>query len=238
MRRRQGLGLPRIRSGAVALAVGLIACSFVFALTKESIGGLLLLTPSLVFGRWMLWQPLSYALIETTPVGVLFGALIIWSIGAALEQSWGMRKMVWFGLGTTVVAGILTSLLGLLVPSVGAHSYGGGTVLSTVLWVSYGLAFSSRQINFWGLPVTGNVFALIGLGFLLLTAAFYGWRLVVPDAFGVLLAFMYLRVASPGDWWLRFSGWRLQRQLRSRSKHLSVISGQRNMPKDSDRYLH
>ena len=100
----------------------------------------------------------------------------------------------------------------------------------------YGLSFGRRQTNFWGLPVSGNVFALIGVGFVFLSGAFSSFLLVVPSAVALLLTWAYLRIGGPSDWLLRLQGWRLQRQLRSRSKHLSVVSPERNTPRDSDRF--
>ncbi len=44
--------------------------------------------------------------------------------------------------------------------------------MGRALWVAYGLSFGRRQTNFWGLPVSGNVFALIGVGFVFLNGAF------------------------------------------------------------------
>jgi predicted exporter len=81
------------------------------------------------------------------------------------------------------------------------------------------------------------VFALIGVGFVFLSGAFSSFLVVVPSAMALLLTWAYLRVGGPSDWLLRLQSWRLQRQLRSRSKHLSVVSPERNTPRDSDRFL-
>jgi membrane associated rhomboid family serine protease len=210
--------------------------SVIFALTREGLGALLLLVPGEVL-RGLVWQPLTYGFVESSPMGVIFGALILWQLGGALEQSWGTRRMGLFAVGTTVAAGLLTVLLALGVPALRAIPFPGGFVMGSALWVAYGLSFGRRQTNFWGLPVSGNVFALIGVGFVFLSGAFSSFLLVVPSAMALLLTWAYLRVGGPSDWLLRLQSWRLQRQLRSRSKHLSVVSPERNTPKDSDRFL-
>ena len=111
--------------------------------------------------------------------------------------------------------------------------------MATAIWVLYGLSHGRRQINFWGMPVTGNVFALIGIGFVLLRALFiHDVRPVLPELFGVALAAGYFRLGSPRLWLLRIQSWRFQRQLKARSKHLRVIAKDRNTSRDSDRYLH
>jgi membrane associated rhomboid family serine protease len=228
--------LPGLKGAASWLAVALVVGSVVFALTREGIGELLRLVPGLVLHGY-LWQPLSYAFIETSPMGVIFGALILWQLGGALEQTWGTRRMTAFALGTTVLAGAVTVLLALVIHALRPIPFSGGFVMGSSLWVAYGLSFGRQQTNFWGLPVSGNVFALIGVGFVFLNGAFSSFLLVIPEAVALLLTWAYLRLGGPSDWMLRVQGWRLQRQLRSRSKHLTLVSPDRNTPRDSDRFI-
>jgi hypothetical protein len=142
-------------------------------------------------------------------------------------------------LGCTVLAGILTVIAAIPITSLRGELYPGAWVMGTAIWVLYGLSHGQRQINFWGIPVSGNVFALIGIGFVVLRALFmHDLRPVLPEMFGIALAAGYLRLGSPRLWLLRFQSWRFQRQLRSRSKHLRVIAKDRNTSRDSDRYLH
>jgi len=231
-------GFPAIRSAGAFLAVGLVAGSVLYAMTQRSIGEWLILEPGLVFRSFALWQPFTYVFVETSPMGVIFGALIAWSIGGALEQTWGARRMVAFALGVTVLSALLTLALAYPVGGLWAKAFAGGTVMTSALWVAYGLSFGSRQTNFWGMPVTGNVLALIGVGFVFLNGAFGSWLAIIPEVFGLGLTFIYVKVGTPRLLWLRISSWRLQRQLKSRSKHLTLISDERNTPRDSDRYLH
>jgi membrane associated rhomboid family serine protease len=237
-RRNFGSNLPTIRSAAVRLALALVAGSLVYALFHKSYGGALLLAPADVVGRLWLWQPLTYAFVETSPISVVFGALVLWQAGGALEQSWGSRRLVTFAIGTTVLAGFLTVALSFLIGALELVNYGGGWVMSLAVWVAFGLSLGKVGTNFWGIPVSGNVLALIGAGFLFFEGAFYGWLLVVPAALAVLLTAGYVRVGGPGMWWLRLQSWRLQRRLRGRSKHLKVVAPDRNTPGSSDRYLH
>ena len=110
--------------------------------------------------------------------------------------------------------------------------------MGSALWVAYGLSFAGAEVNFWGIPLTGNSFALVGVGFVVLQAAFSSWVSVVPDAFALALTFGYMRGGSPHVLVLRFQHWRLQRQLKGRAKHLKLVAKDRNMPRDSDRFLH
>jgi len=228
--------LPGLQGAASWLAVALVVGSVVFALTRGGIGELLRLVPGLVL-RGYAWQPLSYAFVENSPMGVIFGALILWQLGGALEQTWGTRRMAAFAVGTTFLAGVGTVLLALVVRELVAIPFTGGWVMGSSLWVAYGLSFGRRQTNFWGLPVSGNVFALIGVGFVFLNGAFSSFLLVIPEAVALLLTWAYLRLGGPPSWFLRLQSWRLQRQLRTRSKHLTLVSPDRNTPRDSDRFI-
>lgn len=231
--RRFSLGLPPIRTVPAKLAVALVVGSLLNAFLPLS------LRPGDVLSKLTLWQLFTYAFVETTAMGVIFGALILWSIGGSLEQTWGTRRLLTFSLGVTVISALLTVALAPFVPLVSAMAFGGGTVMTSALWVAYGLSWGTRQTNFWGMPVTGNVLALIGVGFVVLNAAFSSIWVVIPSAFGIAMTFAFVKFNFPGGTWERFNSWRLRRQLDKRRNHLNVVSGdKRNMPNDSDRFLH
>ncbi len=233
-----GFGFPSVRSIATRLAIGLVALSLVAAVLLRSAGFSLYLIPGDVFRGLAVWQPITFLLLETTPLGVIFGALILWSIGGALESSWGSRRLLAFTVGITLVSGLLTLALAAAVPGLQMQLYAGGMVMSSAVWVAYGLAIGRGQVSFWGLPVTGHVFAGIAVLFVALNAAMGGGAAVIPEVFGLAMTFGYMKLGSPRFLWLKFQSWRLGRQLKSRSKHLRVIDDGRNMPRDSDRYLH
>jgi membrane associated rhomboid family serine protease len=238
MRRSRGVRMDwlRVRSLSAKLAIGLIAGSALFFLTRSD---LLVLIPGLVLERGAIWELLTYAFVASDPLGVIFGALVVWSIGSALEASWGPKRLLWVVLGCTVLAAVLTVLTALPVSNIRSIRYSGAWVMGTIIWVGYGLSYGRGRTNFWGIPVTGNVFALIGIGFVLLQALFIHDLLpLLPEVFGIALVAGYLKLGSPRLWLLRFQSWRFQRQFRARSKHLRVITKDRNTSRDSDRYLH
>jgi membrane associated rhomboid family serine protease len=231
-------GFPPVRTAAARLAIAIVASSILAALLEQATGLSLRLIPEMVLRGWV-WQPLTYIPVEFSPGGIIFGALIVWSFGGSLESTWGSRRLLLFSLGVTFVAGLLTLALSLAVPSLRGVGYAGGGVMAGIIWVGYGLSFGRMQTNFWGMPVTGNLLALMGVGFVVLNAVFGGWRAVVPEAFGLLLTFLYLRVGTPRLLWLRIQSWRLRRQLKGRSRHLTVVKGEgERPPSGSDRYLH
>lgn len=237
MARRSGFKLAWMRfdTAASKLALALVAGSVLVALTHQTA---LLLIPGEFIHSLFLWQPLTYGFIATDPMGVIFGALILWQIGSAMESSWGSRRLLAFSIGLPAIAGLLTVALSFAITGMKGFPFPGGWVAATALWIAYGLSYGPSQTNFWGMPVTGYTFALIGAGFVLLSGAFYGWAGVIPDLIGCALAVAYVKGASPRLLWLRFSSWRLHRQLRGRSKHLKVVSKDRNIGGGSDSYLH
>lgn len=232
---RVQVNLPSFKSAAAVLAVALVAASVVAAIFK--LAPLVALQPGAVFAG-LVWLPFTYGFIESSPLGVIFGAVILWSIGGALEYAWGRRRLATFAVGVTVLAGLATVLLSLVWPALQVARYAGGGTMAGAVWVAYGLANGSRPMNFWGLGVTGNIFALIGAGFVFLNAAFVGLSAVVPDAFALLFTFLASRGVSPGRLWERLRSWQLERTLKRRSSQLRVVSDDRNMPRDSDRFLH
>lgn len=240
--RPQRYGRPSFSPGAwnvsTKLAIALIVGSILAWALKGSVGGLLYLTPAWVVGHLSLWQVVTYAFVDAGPFALLFDALILWQIGGALEATWGARRVVAYSIGMAVAAGVVTVLISLGLPSLAFGQFAGGTVAALALWVAYGWSMGRTQTNFWGIPVSGNWLAGIGVLFVVIEAAFSGWRGAVPEILGVLFTFVAIKWTSPRHLWLRFQSWRLQRQLRGRSRHLRIISKDRNTPTDSDRYLH
>ena len=229
--------MPAIRSAAGAMAIAMIITSVVVAVGKPLLGFVALVPSAVLHG--FVWELLTYGLVEISPMGVIFGAIILWNLGGVLELSWGRKRFLWFSFAIVVLSGVATVLLSLVVPAIVQQAYPGAMVLTGSLWVAYGLQIGRGQTNFWGLAVTGNVLALIGAGFVFLNAAFVGLSYVIPEAFGLFFTFLYIRGAQPSLLWLRFRSWQLDRDLKKRSAHLRGIDGgKRNVGGDSDKYLH
>ncbi|MEW6432948.1 MAG: DUF1751 domain-containing protein [Myxococcota bacterium] len=229
--------MPPMGSAATVMAVTLIAASVVVAIFKP-LAIYAYLVPEEIFSHFFLWQLITYGFVEATPLGVIFGGLIVWSIGGALETMWGRARFLRFSFGILVAAGVATILLAWALPSLVARGYPGGSVLTGALWVGYGLHIGRSQANFWGLPMTGNMLALLGAGFVFLNAAFGGLHMVIPEAFALLFTWMVMRLGGPGDLLTRLRSWQLERDLKKRSAHLRRLDGGRSSGRGSDKYLH
>lgn len=203
------------------------------------LGGFLLLTPDAVLSRFFLWQLATWGLVGTTAGSTIFGGLIIWSIGGSLESLWGRKRLGRFCLGVTVVSGLLATLLSLPSSALRLQTFVAGSALPAALWVAYGLTLGRQMTNFWGMPVSGNVLAGIGAGFVLLSLAFSmgGWWQFVPEVLALALTYLSSRVES-GSLWTRFRAWQFERDLKKRSAHLQSLDGGKKQPRGSDKYLH
>ncbi|MCP3101162.1 rhomboid family intramembrane serine protease [Myxococcus sp. K15C18031901] len=229
---RGGGGLPGLETMAAKLTVALVAGSLLYLATAKGQGGLLLLWPGSVFGQLFLWQPISYVFVESQPFSILFAGLLLWSVGGWLEGAWGPKRLLLVALGVPALAGYILGVAGLFLPLPGG--YQGGWVMGSVLWVAYGLTIGQGQTNFWGIPLSGNAFAAIGGLFVLMRVLSGGLISQLPDVLSLLLVVLYLKGGSPRRLLLHFQHWRLQRQLRERSKHLHVVPKDRP---DRDQFL-
>lgn len=230
--------MPPITSTGAKLALAIVAGSVLTALLKAFVAPWLMLVPGMVFERYAFWQPLSYIFVAASPMGVIFGALIVWSVGSSLEHVLGTKRLLWFSLAVPALAAVGTLAIAIPFTRLSAAAYSGAEVLTSAYWVGWGLYCGQRQTNFWGLPLSGNMFALVGVGFVFLNGAFGSWASVIPEALALAFTAIYFKVGSPAALITRFNSWRLQRELKQRSARLKVVSGDRNTSSGSDRYLH
>ena len=194
------------------------------------------LVPIAVVQRLWLWQPLTYAFVETSPLGVIFGALILWQLGGPRWSRPGAaRRMALFAVGTTVTAGVLHRGAGSLVPPPAAGArYAGGTVMASVALGGLRPELGPPPDELLGPRHLGERLRPDRGGLRLpqrrVRRLLASW---CPPPLGLLLTW-----AIPQDWRAGglaapTPGWRLQRQLRSRAKHLKLVSPERNTPGDS-----
>jgi hypothetical protein len=229
----------RSQSAGVVLAVALVAGFVLDQLLSRAAGGnVLALSTGAVRGGWA-WQPFTFVVLENNPFAVLLGALVAWSMGRVLEMTWGTRRVVLFALGVTALSGVLTVAASLAWRGLDRWAYHGGGVLTSVLWLAYGWSWGRRQTNFWGLPLSGNMLAGIGLLFVALNILqAFSVAPFLPHVLAAGLTWLYVRYGSPLSWWDRLRAWQLQRRLRARSSHLHVVGRDRSAGSGSDRYLH
>ncbi len=226
--------MPRFQSISAVLAVVLVVTSVVASFGRVT--PYVALVPSAVVHSFFFWELLTYAFVASGTMGVIFGALILWSIGGALEAVWSRGRFIRFVLGISIASAVATVALSYVLPLPAVFL--GGSTLTGALWVAYGLTIGRGMTNFWGLPVTGNNLALAGAGFVGLNAVFVGWQYVVPDAFALLFTFLLMRSRGLSNLIASARLWQRERAFKRRASHLKSLDGGRNVGGGSDKFLH
>jgi hypothetical protein len=186
------------RGGSFSSGGGSVATRLAIALLVGSIGTMLfgafwmLLTPASVLAG-AIWQPVTYAFVETSPLALVMGAAVLVTIGGELESRWGPRLLVRFLLGVTIISGFATTLVALAIPYLRYAYFAGGGVMSAAAWTAYGWTLGRARANFMGIIVTGDQLALIGIGFVAIEAAYSGLAGVIPEAIAIFLTWVYVR---------------------------------------------
>lgn len=240
MNNRAFLPSLSFHTSAHQIAVAMIALSVINALIGSTA---LLLIPYATVNNFELWRPFTALLIAVNPVEIILGGLIIYSIGGALEQSWGKRRFLMVSLGIPLLGELAAVIACTVLPVTPQIAYHGASIIISTIWIAYGLraAFSGQLLNFWGSPLKGETFALIGLGFVVLNGVFAGIMVVLPDLFAA--AFTYLYMYRRGTLnlaeirrriELAYYNWKLKR-LKKKSG-LRVVKGSREDDDSKPRY--
>jgi len=147
-------------------------------------------TPSVLVGQ--LWRLVTWSFVEFNPLGLIFGCLALMVFGRDLADAWGPRRFFVTCLVVAVVTGLLTTVVGVLVPSFRIPHY---TVwpLVEALIIAWASLFPSRQMLFYFvLPLGGRNLILATLGITLVFAMLASFAAFVPHfiAEGLMLAYM------------------------------------------------
>ena len=227
-------------STAHRLAIAIIALSVIHGLIGAPT---LLLIPYATLNGLEIWRPFTALLVAIAPMEVIFGALIVYSIGGALEQGWGSRRFLVVALGIPFLAEMATLATYLILPLTSQVAYHGASMVLSTIWIAYGLraAFSRQLLNFWGTPIKGETFALIGVGFVALYAIYGGVLMMLPDLFAAAFTYIYMyRRGSLNFSELRrktelaYYNWKLKRLKKKSGLH--VVKGSRDDNDSSTKY--
>jgi membrane associated rhomboid family serine protease len=229
-------------SKAHLIAIALVVASVVEGLLEQTGSLPLRFSPIRTLFYFELWRPFTSLFVAISPMEVIFGALIIYSVGGMLESRWSSKRFLVVALGIPLIAQVVVLLATLASPSLfESYAYASSRQIVTTLWIIFGLMahFSHEMLNFWGTPVRGRTFALIGVGFVVLSAVFGGLMPVLPDLITVGLCYLYMyrhrifRVKNQFE--LNYYEWKLKKL--KKQTNLRVIEGSRskqNVDKDDD----
>jgi membrane associated rhomboid family serine protease len=112
-------------------------------------------------GRFLPWQPLTYAFLHGSMLHLFFNMLGLWMFGTELERLWGQRRYLQFLLAGVLAAAaaqlLVTWLTDSPVPTVGAS---GGLF---ALLLAFGMLFPNRVIMplFPPIPMKARTFVIV-----------------------------------------------------------------------------
>jgi membrane associated rhomboid family serine protease len=194
---------------------------------------LLGLQPAAVFGKFALWQPISYMFMHGGIGHILFNMLTLWMIGVELERTWGTKYFAQFYFAAGIGAGITQIVLGLVPSPIADQFYYQSTIGASGanfgLLLAYAMYFPHRTIYMYLLfPLQARYFVMILGGITLLLAVSGEGRGVAHTAHlgGLVAGYLYLksgRFHPVSELKYRFLKWRINRMRRK----FDVLSGGR-----------
>jgi membrane associated rhomboid family serine protease len=200
--------------------------------------GLLVFFPAALLHRP--WTPLTYTFFfDRDPMGLLFGLLGLWLIGAALEEQWGTRRFVTFYFVTSAVAALATAALAIVMPSLREFPYFGNWSALEGLMGAFAVLLPDAQIFLIFIPVQARWMLPISAGITVLFMIMVSWQAYLPQLLGLGAGVLFAGGVAPQGLLLRMRVWWIDRRLR-RSK-LRVVRGEEGPVsggRGSDKYLH
>lgn len=200
------------------------------------------LVPARLISDFWIWQPFSYMFLHQYSVfHIVFNMLMLWFLGAELEQRWGGRFFFIYYMVCGVGAGILYTI-GLVIyylasgnpgplaaPVIGAS----GAVFG--LFLAYGMIFGERVIYFMMLfPMRAKYFVMILAGIEVLTLLNSGFSSNVANLAhlgGLVVGFLFL------IFWARYKGRRVRTKTRKHGRKLKlVVDNEREEETDGPKY--
>lgn len=188
-----------------------------------------------------LWRLVSWPFVQDQPLTLLFGGLMLYSFGNQLAYDWGEGRFLWTFVLLTVGAAILTVALAFVWTPLMAFGHVGMWPPVIGLLLMWSLRYPDQQMSFWGvLPMSGRTMAiLVVAGTVLygLAAGGIGGLFGFAPHFASLFLGWVLSRSQVGlplrRWKLAWRDYRLERQMRRRSKHLKIVrkNGQDEKPR-------
>ncbi len=209
----------------VGFLLALMVLTSIWAALNHAIGGAAALMPVAIGERWQLWRLFTWVLVQPDPGTLLFGGFMLWWIGQQLSYAWSERRFVLRVVGTTLFAGVVTTVLGLVWDRASVVEHLGMWPLVNALLISWAMLHPDAQVNIWGvLPLTGRNLALIVTGGTALYAIYAGIPPFLPHLSALALAWAQARGGvGGGRSWRQAKRWWADREQKRRSRHLKVV---------------
>ena len=193
------------------------------------------LAPELVL-RGQVWRLVTWSFFELSPLGLIFGCLLLLMVGRDLADVWGTRRFLGAYLVLTVAVGALTVLVGLVWGDVRAWQYVTMWPMLEALIIAWAIWFPSRQILvYFVIPLSGRNLVLVTVGGTLIFALLLSINVFVPHFLAEGLTLAYLRVPAVGRFWQRLT-LGMRGGSKRRATHLRAVD--RDRQDEPPRWLH
>lgn len=227
----------------IASGVVTLGCIIAYHAGYPQILDAFVLQPAEVIPGFKLWKLLSFPFfLGPDPLNFLLALLVFYFFGAWFERTWGPRRFLWFFALANAGAGALAVIVGLWSPSVAGYPYLGIWPVMEALTVAMGMLEGDSVVYFYMLfPMKARVMMYASWAILALYVIFTGTLVPFVTVLGGVAMGLVLSVGSGGPrrLWLRFRAAQIERQLRHKARHLTVVP-----PPERDRdggpknYLH
>ena len=229
--------------GRIPAAIGLLLALILIATAGSWIlrnQAWAVLSPELMgAGQW--WRLVTWPFVQDHPLNLLFGGFMLYQFGSQLAYDWGEGRFLWTFIALTIGAGLITFVLALLLPPLNALVHVGMWPVLDALLLMWALRYPDQQMSFWGvLPMTGRTMAILVVAgtvlYGLAAGGVNGLFLFTPHFAALFLGWVMSRsrMGIPlRRWKLAWRDFRLERQMRRRSRHLKVVrkNGQDEPPR-------
>ncbi len=194
---------PKLTKINKYILIAAVACFLISAILKAigafSLVALLGLSGSGVFSG-LIYQIVTYPVMETELLGLLFNSLLIWFIGSELESMWGSRTYSRFLLfivgGVGLVYLLITSFFffGTYVFATPLHGLAG---LNFALLIAYATLYPDRQLSMMMIfPMRARTFCWILVGIQAYYAIFSSVTTSWAHLVGMGLSYLIIRYQS------------------------------------------
>ena len=162
------------------------------------------LVPAYVFGKFYVWQPVTYMFLHGGTWHILMNMFILWMFGSELERTWGSKEFLKFYFAAGIGAGIINFVFGVFNPATNLTPIIGASGAIYGILVAYAMLFPERYVYIYFLiPVKVKylVIFLVAIEFL----STYRADGIAHFAHlgGALVGFLYLKF----DWRWKLKKW-------------------------------
>ena len=193
---------PVVMPAVIAGLMAAIAVASIAGVTAARLGAPQVLENALLSAsamwRGQLWRLVSFALVETSPVSLIFTGFMLYWFAADLARLWGARRLLAAFFGMAAAAGGLTCLVARAWPQLAAMGFSGAGPVMDGLTIAWGFLFPARELRlFFVLRLTGRRLIAVVVGATVLFALFYGFALFVPEFAAEAVALVWFGVLRP-----------------------------------------